>query len=121
MNMPKRAFWYHSRAFKLASVGWYSAPNTCAARSIANNEVRIVASLTLIAKFLVHDIEQRLAPPEPLEIFDEQPHCTLFPVGRVIGRVRRKQYVIQPVERMARRQRLFVEDIERRAANLPAF
>src|SRR5258706_11970830 len=116
MNMPKRAFWYHSRACKLASVGWYAAPNACAARRIAKHTNRIVASLTLIAKFLVHDIEQRLAAAEPLEIFDEQPHCTLFPVGRVVGRVRREQHVVELIERMAGGQRLFIEDIEGRAA-----
>src|SRR5580698_9083800 len=79
-----------------------------------NAQVRM-ESWELVSKFLVHDVEQRLALPEPLELRDEKPHGIVQPVGRVVGTVRRKQNIFELIEGMALRQGLLIKNIQRRA------
>src|SRR5580658_172168 len=74
---------------------------------------------TLIPAPLIHQVAQRLALPVPLEIVQKQLHGALLPIRRMIGGMRRQEYVIQCKVRMARRQRLLIEDIQRRAADAP--
>src|SRR5450432_256619 len=66
---------------------------------------------------LVHEIAQRLALTVTLEIIQEELHGALLPVRRMIRGVRREQHIVQTEIWMARRQRLLVEHIQRRAAN----
>src|ERR1051325_8349347 len=81
---------------------------------IATKRNRIVTS---ISAYFIHDVEERFALPEPLEVIQKELHSALLPVGRMVGGVRGEQHVLELVEGMAGRQRLNIENIEGRAAN----
>src|SRR5215471_17880966 len=73
-----------------------------------------------VSPAFIHYIQQRLSLAEALELPEEEAHRVRQPPGRVVGTMGGEQYILQSIKRVARRQRLTVEDIESRALN-PAF
>src|ERR1043166_3902738 len=91
--------------------GFGKRPETWNGRSAS-----VSISLTSVARRLVDGIEQRLARLEPAEVVGEQ-GGGIGPVPRLEpGYVRRDQHVLTRPERTVRRERLVLEDVERRAA-----
>src|SRR5579862_2825417 len=82
--------------------------------------LRMSSKVISVAGMFVHHVLERFALAEPLEIFDEEFYGLLARIGKIIGRVRRKQDIFETPEGMLRRQRLIDVNIERGAAD-PAF
>src|ERR1039457_6908778 len=64
---------------------------------------------------LIHHVHQRLVFAVSFELLQEELHGALHPVGGMVGAMRGEQHVLQPVERVAVRQGLPIEYIQRRA------
>src|ERR1039458_3270803 len=65
-----------------------------------------------VTGLFVDYIQKRLPVTEALEILNENMHGQIGPAHRVIGRVRRQQHIIETVERVTFRERLFVKNIQ---------
>src|SRR6266404_2391559 len=82
---------------------------------------RMSANVTLVSCIFVDQVLKRFAFREALEVIEEALDGAMPPAGRVVGTVRRKQHVPEPIEGMTGRQRLGVENVERGAANFSGF
>src|SRR5262249_41029075 len=78
----------------------------------------ISANVMSVPGMVVHDVLERLALDEAVDVFHEPFHRAFDPARRAIGVVRRDQHVVEVPERRVLGEGLDLEDVEHGGANL---